>query len=54
MANWLPMALNDAAHSWIMNLPEASISSWGELCEQFVANFRGTYMCPLSKNDLQA
>jgi len=54
MANWFPMALKDAARSWLMNLPEASISSWGELCEQFVANFRGTYEHPLTHNDLRA
>jgi hypothetical protein len=37
-----------------MNLPEASIASWGELCEQFVANFRGTYEHPCTRNDLRA
>ena len=54
MANWFPMSLKDAAHSWLMNVPEASIRSWGELCEQFVANFKGTYEHPLSLNDLHA
>jgi hypothetical protein len=29
-----------------MNLPEESIASWGELCEQFFANFRGMYERP--------
>ena len=38
MANWFPMALKDAACTWLMNLPEESISSWPDLCEQFVAN----------------
>src|SRR5664279_1759796 len=37
-----------------MNLPEGYISSWGELCEQFVANFKGTYERPLMLNDLRA
>lgn len=41
MDNWFPMALKDAARSWTINLPKASISSWGELFEQFVANFKG-------------
>src|SRR5664279_5977444 len=31
MANWFPMALKEAARSWLMNLPEGSVSSWGEL-----------------------
>ena len=54
MANWFPMALKDAARSWIMNLPEGSIASWGALCDAFIANFRGTYERPLTKNDLKA
>ena len=32
MANWFPMALKDGLRSWLMNIPEASISSWAELC----------------------
>ena len=54
MANWFPMALKDAACLWIMNLPEGSIASWGDLCDAFITNFRGTYECPLTKNDLKA
>src|SRR5664279_1744907 len=54
MANWFPMALKEAACMWLMNLPEGSVSSWGELCEQFVANFKGTYERPLTLNDLRA
>lgn len=54
MANWFPMALKDAARSWLMNLPEASISLWEDLCKQFVANFTGTSDRPLTLNDLRA
>ena len=53
MANWFPMALKDAARSWLMNLPEASISSWEDLCKQFVANFKGTSDHSLTLNDLR-
>ena len=53
MANWFPMALKEPARSWIMNLPEASVTSWGDLCEKFVTNFRGTYERPLTKDGLQ-
>jgi hypothetical protein len=48
-ANWFLMALKEAARSWLMNLPEESIASWGELCEQFVTNFRETYESPAPK-----
>ena len=37
-----------------MNLPEGSIASWWPLCDAFIANFRGTYDRPLTKNDLKA
>ena len=39
MANWFPMALKDGARSWILNLPEGSISSWEEMRSCFIANF---------------
>jgi hypothetical protein len=52
MANWFSMAFKGASQSWLMNLPEESISSSGGLCKQFVANFRGMYECPLTKNNL--
>jgi hypothetical protein len=54
MANWFPMGLKDATRSWLMNLPEESIATWGELCEQFIANFSATYDRPCTKNDLRA
>ncbi|XBI15320.1 hypothetical protein VPH35_057756 [Triticum aestivum] len=54
MANWFPLALEGSARSWLMNLPEGSISSWEELCEQFVASFKGTYKQPATISDLQA
>ena len=53
-ANWFIMGLKDAARLWLLNLPAGSISSWSELCRQFVANFSGTYERPLTKNDLRA
>ena len=45
------MALKDAARAWLMNLPEESIVSWPDLCEQFVANFKATYERPLTIHD---
>ena len=52
MANWFPMALKDGMHSWLLNLPVGSISSWGEMRERFVANFQGTPDRPLAAGDL--
>lgn len=52
MANWFRMVLKDGARFWLMNLPEESISSWSELLDQFIANFKGAQDCPLTVNDL--
>jgi hypothetical protein len=32
MANYFPMALTGTVRSWLMNLPEGFLTSWGELC----------------------
>jgi hypothetical protein len=39
MANYFPVALTGTARSWLMNLPEGTLTSWQELCHQFTANF---------------
>ena len=52
MANWFPMALKDGAHSWLLNLPPGSISSWDEMHDRFVTNFQGTCNRPLAAGDL--
>lgn len=31
-ANYFPLALNSNVRSWLMHLPENSISSWADLC----------------------
>jgi hypothetical protein len=54
MANWFPMALKDAPWTWLMDLPHESVTSWKDLCHQFVANFMPTYERPATKNDLKA
>jgi hypothetical protein len=48
------MALKDATRTWLMNLPHESVTSWKDLCRQFVANFMPTYERPATKNDLNA
>jgi hypothetical protein len=54
MGNWFPMALKDASRTWLMNLPHESVTSWKDLCRQFVANFMPMYERPATKNDLKA
>ena len=54
MANWFPLALGLLAQKWIMNIPEGSIRSWRDLCEQFVNAFQGGYKRPGTMNDLYA
>lgn len=51
VANWFPMALKDGTCSWLMHLPEGSISSWDEIREQFIANFQSTRDRALTVND---
>ena len=38
-ANYFPLALNSNVRSWLMHLPENSISSWADLCNEFVGAF---------------
>jgi hypothetical protein len=44
MANYFPVALTGMTQSWLMNLPEGSLTSWAELCRQFTANFERAYV----------
>jgi hypothetical protein len=48
------MALKDALLTWLMNLSHESVTSWKDLCCQFIANFMPTYERPATKNDLKA
>jgi hypothetical protein len=54
MPNYFPVVLTDMARSWLMNLPQGSLTSWEELCHQFTANFESTYACPDNEVDLHA
>ena len=53
MANWFSMALKDGTRSWILNLPEGSVSSWEEMRGCFIANFQGTRDHPPAAGDLR-
>jgi hypothetical protein len=52
MANYFLVALTGTSRSWLMNLPEGSLTSWGELCLHFMANFKSAYARPINKVDL--
>jgi hypothetical protein len=52
MANYSSVALTGMARSWLMNLPEVSLTSWQELCHQFTGNFESAYSRPGIETDL--
>jgi hypothetical protein len=52
-ANFLPTALTGAARSWLINLPEGSLTSWDQLCTMFIGNFQGTYERPSTTETLK-
>jgi hypothetical protein len=52
MENWFPLALKPNARSWLMNLPEGTVKSWPDLCNQFIGAFEGRYKCPGVVSDL--
>jgi hypothetical protein len=67
MANYFPVALIGTTRSWLMNLPEGTLTSWQELnlpvgtltswqelCHQFTANFESAYARPSNETDLCA
>jgi hypothetical protein len=51
--NFLPTTLTDVARSWLINLPEGSITSWGQLCAMFIRNFQSTYEHPSTAETLK-
>ena len=40
-ANYFPLALKRNVRLWLMHLPENSIASWADLCNEFVGAFTG-------------
>jgi hypothetical protein len=54
MANYFLVALTETTRSWLMNLPEGSLTSWQELCCQFTANFESAYSRLGNETDLHA
>jgi hypothetical protein len=52
MANYFPAALTGTTRSWLMNLPEGTLTSWQELLRQFTANFESAYVRSGNETDL--
>jgi hypothetical protein len=50
----LQLHLTGAARSSLSTLPNDSIGSWGELESQFTRNFRSTYKCPASLEEVKS
>src|SRR3954464_563365 len=43
LANYFPLVLKSNVRSWLMHLLDNSISSWTDLCHQFVGAFTGVH-----------
>ena len=52
-ANYFPLALKSNVRSWLMHLPENSISSWADLCHDFIGAFTSGHQEPGRPSDLQ-
>jgi hypothetical protein len=50
----LQLHLTGVAWSWLNTIPNDSIGSWGELESQFTRNFRSTYKCPTSLEEIKS
>jgi hypothetical protein len=53
LANYFPLVLKPNVRSWLMNLPKGSISSWSDLCNEFIGAFTGGHKAPGQPSDLQ-
>jgi hypothetical protein len=53
VANYFPLALKPNMRSWLMHLPEDSISSWADMCNEFVGAFTGGHQEPGRPSDLE-
>ena len=52
LANYFPLVLKPNVRSWLMHLPDNSISSWPDLCHQFVGAFTGGHKPRGQESDL--
>ncbi|SPT20406.1 unnamed protein product [Triticum aestivum] len=52
LANYFPLVLKSNVRSWLRHLPDNSISSWAELCHQFISAFTGGHKPHGQESDL--
>lgn len=52
LANYFPLALRTNVRPWLVHLPENSISSWADLCNEFVGAFTGGHQEPRQLSNL--
>lgn len=52
LANYFPLVLKHNVTSWLMHLPMDSISSWSDLCHEFVGAFTRDHIAPSQASDL--
>src|SRR3954468_14780532 len=52
LANYFPLVLKSNVRSWLMHLPDNSITSWADLCHQFVGAFTGGHKPHGQESDL--
>ena len=52
LANYFPLALKPNVMSWLMHLPVDSISSWSDMCHEFVGAFTGGHQAHGQAGDL--
>lgn len=52
LANYFPLVLKPNVRSWLMHLPIDSISSWSDICHEFVGAFTGDNVVPDQASDL--
>ena len=52
LTNYFPLALKPNVMSWLMHLPADSISSWSDLCHEFVGTFTGGHQAHGQASDL--
>jgi fructose 1,6-bisphosphatase len=51
--NFLSTMLTGMIRSWLINLPEGSITLWDQLCTMFIGNLHGMYECPSTAKTLK-
>ena len=51
-ANYFPFPLKSNVSSWLMHLPENSISSWADMCHELIGAFAGGHQEPSRPSDL--